>query len=428
MHVGDEPQGFSGSVPMVFPMRRRARIVRSNLEERFETILPAAMAEAEIDMWLVLCQEDDLDPVFRTMVPLDTWCPILQILALCRSRKDGRVERFNISMTRTGGLFQEPWSGRDIEEQWDVLRALVEDRDPAAIGVNTGSVEWAAGGLTYNLYQQLRARLPERYRERLVSAEPLATHWLSVLTPSELSSFAHVVTVAEHLIAECYSNQAIIPGITTTDDLMWHYWQRAADLGLTVSFKPSFMLVRPPENRARFGDQDRTIRPGDCIHCDVGVRYLRLNSDHQRWVYIRRPGETEPPTGLVKLMHQANRLQDTFMQAFREGVSGNELLASILERARERSIPNPRVYSHSLGLYLHEPGPLIGLPWEQEDTGMRGEVRLRQSSCFTMELSVEGPVPEWDDKPVRMALEEDVVFVDGVCRPLGRRQEAFFVV
>lgn len=428
MHMGDEPQGLAGSAPMVLPLRRQAQVVRRNLGERFDTILPAAMAEAQIDMWLIVCQEDDLDPVFRTMIPLDTWCPILQILAFCRTDGEDRVERVNISMTKTGGLFDEPWSGRDTAEQWAVLRELVASRNPETIAVNVGSVEWAAGGLTHNLYRQLLAQLPEHYRERVVSAEPLATHWLSVLTASELETFAHVVTVAEHLIAECYSNRAIIPGITTTDDLMWHYWQRVADLGLEVSFKPSFMLVRPPENRARFGEDDRTIRPGDCIHCDVGVRYLRLNSDHQRWAYIRRPGETEPPGGLAALMKAANRLQDTFMETFREGMTGNELLSAILERAREREIPNAKVYSHSLGLYLHEPGPLIGLPWEQQNTGERGDVRLRPGSCFTMELSVEAPVPQWGDQSVRLALEEDVVFVDGVCRLVGRRQQAFFLV
>jgi hypothetical protein len=428
MHMGDELQGLSGSAPTVLPLRRRAQVVRRNLEDRFQSILPAAMAEANIDMWLILCQEDDLDPVFQTMVPLDTWCPILQILAFCRTGSGDRVDRVNISMTRTGGLFDKPWSGQDSAEQWTMLRELVEARDPESIGVNIGPVEWAAGGLTHNLYGQLRDHLPERYRARLVSAEALATHWLSVLTSSELEAFTHVVSVAEHLIAECYSNHAIVPGTTTTDDLMWHYWQRAADLGLDVSFKPSFMLVRPPENRDRFGAEDRTIHHGDCIHCDVGIRYLRLNSDHQRWAYIRRPGETGPPAGLAHLMSEANRLQDIFMQTFREGMTGNELLSEILGQARQRGIPDPKVYSHSLGLFLHEPGPLIGLPWEQQNTGKRGEVRLRPGSCFTMELSVEAPVIEWSNQPVRLAVEEDVVFVGGVCRLLGRRQQAFFLI
>ena len=55
----------------VLPMRKRAEIIDLALKKRLDTIVPAAMREAGIDMWLVLCQEDDLDPVFRTLIPMN---------------------------------------------------------------------------------------------------------------------------------------------------------------------------------------------------------------------------------------------------------------------------------------------------------------------------------------------------------------------
>ncbi len=45
-----------------------------------------------------------------------------------------------------------------------------------------------------------------------------------------------------------------------------------------------------------------------------------------------------------------------------------------------------------------------------------------------MELSVEGPVPEWGGQEVRMALEEDVVFTEEGCRLLDGRQTGFYLV
>ena len=68
------------SFPQILPMRQRAEVIYKVLKKRLETILPLAMREAGIDMWLVLCQEDNPDPVFSTLIPMDTWCPILQIL------------------------------------------------------------------------------------------------------------------------------------------------------------------------------------------------------------------------------------------------------------------------------------------------------------------------------------------------------------
>jgi Xaa-Pro aminopeptidase len=415
-------------MPRVLGMRERDAVTRPVIAERLDTILPLAMREGEIDMWLILCQEDDLDPVFRTMMPLNTWCPILQMLVLYRNPGDGAVERINLSMTRTQGLFQEPWTGRGEDEQWAMLARLVAERDPARIGINIGSVQWAAGGLTHNLYTRLVRELPAPYPERLVSAEAAVTRWLETLTAREIALYEHVTRLAHALLAECYSPRSVVPGLTTTEDLEWRYWQLAADLGLEVSFKPFFNLVRGPQNRERYGEGDRVIRPGDAIHSDVGVRYLGLTSDHQEWAYVLCPGEEDAPEGLRRLLAAGNRLQDVYMASFERGLTGDELLARILARAREVGIPKPRVYSHSLGHLLHEPGPLIGLPWEQERNPGRGDVRLEYDTAFTMELSVADAVPEWGGQEVTLSIEEDVVFTTAGCRALDGRQLAYYLL
>ena len=61
-------------------MRQRCGVMDTILERRLETILPVAMREAGLDMWLILCQEDDFDPAFTTLILMDTWCPILKVL------------------------------------------------------------------------------------------------------------------------------------------------------------------------------------------------------------------------------------------------------------------------------------------------------------------------------------------------------------
>jgi Xaa-Pro aminopeptidase len=387
-----------------------------------------AMRETGFDMWLILCQEDDLDPVFRTMIPMDTWCPILQMLVFYDGGAERGVECINISGTDTHNLYERPYRGQLEHEQWPLLLKIIQECDPQRIGINTGAVQWAAGGLTFNLYTQLAGHLPERYVARLESAEPLATRWLATLTEDEIELYDHVVDVAHHLIAECYSRRTIVPGITTTEDLQWAYWQRCADLGLSVAFRPYFNLVRSDRDRTKVGANDNVIRPGDLIHCDVGIHYLRLCSDHQQWAYVLRDGETDAPQGLKHLMAQGNRLQEVFMAGFRQGRTGNELLHTILTRARMEGLPDPRVYSHSLGLLLHEPGPLIGLPWEQESIPGRGDVVLEHNQAFTMELSVAAPVREWDDQQIRMSMEADVVFTRDGCRAIGARQTAFHLV
>jgi Xaa-Pro aminopeptidase len=414
--------------PRILTMRERAAYTYALLEDRLTNLLPRLMREVGLDMWLILCQEDDLDPVFQRLIPMDTWCPILQVLVFFDRGPELGVERLNLSMTNTQGLYERPWSGRHHEEQWPLLREVIEARNPRHIGINVGSVQWAAGGLTKHLYDRLVDTLPDPFVDRLVSAEPLITRLMSVLTDDELTAFHHVCNVAHYLLARCYSTETIVPGVTTTRDLEWAYWQMTADLGLDLAFKPFFNLVRSDAMCARYGDDDQVIRPGDMVHSDVGINYLRLNSDHQEWAYILRPGECDVPAGLRHLMAEGNRLQNTFMAAFTHGLAGNELLNAILAKARAAGIPKPKVYSHSLGYFLHEPGPLIGLPWEQEHCAGRGDVVLEFNQTFTMELSITATVPEWDNQEVTFSMEQDVAFTRDGCRPIDGRQTAFHVI
>lgn len=410
--------------PEVLPMRRRAEVINDVLGERLEKILPVAMREQGLDMWLIICQEDDLDPVYKTMIPMDTWCPILQMLIF--NDTGDEIERINLSFTDTKNHYKKPWAGRvHHREQWEMIGPIIAERDPKRIGINIGSIQWAAGGLTYNLYNQLVEVIPEKYVERLESAEPCATRWLSTLTDTQVELYEHVVEVAHFLIAEAY--RSIVPGVSTIQDLIWTYWQVCADNGLTTAFNPYFGIFREESAKKKYGEDD-TIQHGDYIRCDVGIEYLGLITDHQEWCYIRKPGETDAPEWAQKLMSKGNKLQDCFMVEFKQGLTGDELLANILKRARGEGLPNPKIYSHSLGLLLHEPGPLIGLPWEQECNEGRGAVKLEYNYSFTMELSVEDTVPEWDAPSFRLALEQDVVFTRDGCRLIDGRQTRFHLV
>src|SRR4051794_7383778 len=177
--------------PHVLSMRQRSDLIYRSLQRRLSEVLPGAMRAAEIDAWLIVCQEDNLDPIFTTMIPMDTWCPILQLL-LFIDHGDGVVEGFNISGTNTHDLYTRPYAGQLVEEQWRHLRRLLHDHDPQRIGVNIGSIQWAAGGLTLNLYQQLLERLPERFVQRFVSAESAAIHWSTTLIENDITTYEHV--------------------------------------------------------------------------------------------------------------------------------------------------------------------------------------------------------------------------------------------
>jgi Xaa-Pro aminopeptidase len=417
--------------PRVLSLREQSRVVDEVLRDRFKTILPMALREAGLDMWIIVCNEDNYDPVFKTMLPWEChWAPILQIVVLHDKGKRAGVERLNVSRTDMLGMMKPAWKPDGKLDQWATLRKLVSERNPKRIGINQSDVIWAADGLTATLKNKLVKALGPRFAPRLVSAEKACTHWLATLTGRELDLYEHVCGVAHAIIASCFSKTAITAGVTTCDDLRWRFWQTASDLGLGVSFQPYFSRIRSKKSARHWGKDDKAIRHGDILHCDVGIEYLRLMSDHQELAYVLRPDETEPPQGLRDGLAWANRLQDVFAGVWGKslGLSGNEILERALKAAHKEGIPNPKIYSHSLGHCLHEPGPLIGLPWEQVNTGARGQVVLDHNMCFTMELCVRCPVPEWGGQEVVFGLEQDVSFTPPGIHFIAARQTGFHLI
>jgi len=421
--------------PAIMSARDQAAFVHKVVQKRLATRLPRMMRETGIDMWVISCNEDNLDPILETMMPLDHWCPITQILVLFDGGPDKGVERINVSRTDTQGLFVNGWDvaafdgKKSPEGQWEAFGRIVKERNPRKLALNEGEVEWVAGALTTNLKKRIVAALGPELAKRIVSAEPLATLWSETLLPEEVEIQEQAAAISHAIIAEMFSNLIITVGQTTAEDVRWHYRQRAADLGLLVSFRPFVTIrARSPETLALYGKDDKAIRPGDYLHCDGGLKYMRWNCDNQEVAYVLKPGETDAPEGLRKLLAEANRLQDVFLGELKTGLTGNELLGRILAKARSAGIPGPKVYSHSLGLFLHEPGPLIGLPWEQVNNPGRGDVKLVPWSVFTVELSATGPLPDWGLTEMRVPVEQDIVFNGEKGIFLDGRQTAFHLI
>ena len=121
-----------------------------------------------------------------------------------------------------------------------------------------------------------------------------------------------------------------------------------------------------------------------------------------------RPGETDAPEGLRRALANANAMQDFAMEEIRPGRTGNEILLAVRKRMIARGIDGT-MYSHPIGMNGHGAGPLIGL-WDYQDgVPGRGDAKVIPSMWYSIELQATTPVPEWNNQPVRMAQEEDMI-------------------
>jgi len=331
-------------------------------------------------------------------------------------------------MTDMNQMFEVIWRLKSEDDQWETLRKLIEKYNPKKIGINESNAIWAADGLTSALKQKLVKILGTEYANRLVSAEELCVLWLEILSVKQIELYEQVAAICHFIIHDTYTSETITPGVTTCEDLRWHFWQTANDLGLPLSFTPYFNLQRSDKQKEQYPLTDGIIRHGDLLHCDVGVVYLRLLSDMQEMAYLPQPGEEDAPEGMHEAFAMGNKLQDIMEGEMKLGRTGNEILNATIAEAEKQHISHPLIHTHAIGYYLHEPGPLIGLPWEQKDTEERGEVKLVNNSGFSIELGVRYPCPGWDNQLVGMALEQDAVFTGDGLHYFDGRQTKLHII
>jgi Xaa-Pro aminopeptidase len=422
------PEGRAADPGLAYPLTHREQAVRmrSWIEQRFESLLPALMRREGIDMWIIVSREYNDDPVFRSLAPLTTYSSRRRTILVFHDRGPERgVERLSIGRFDYDGLYTVVRTHNDA--QWDGLRAVIEARDPAVIGINVSEHWNHADGLTANERDNLFRVLEPKYRGRIRSAEMLAVGWLEAKLPEETEAYREAMRLAHQVIAEAFSNRVITPGRTTTEDVVWWMRQRVAELGLGGWFHPSVSIQRQGGLPATRPASGHVIQPGDLLHTDFGLVYLGFSTDTQHNAYVLRPGESEAPAGLRQGLRAANRLQDLNLQFARAGATGNEALHAALAQATREGI-DATIYSHPIGYHGHGAGPLVGMTDYQEGVPVRGDYLFRPNTWHSIELNAQVAVPEWDGQMVRFALEEDAALLERGWEWVAGRQTEFYLI
>ncbi|NBG88186.1 M24 family metallopeptidase [Isachenkonia alkalipeptolytica] len=409
----------------ILPLKKQYEIIDNLLEHRLDHLLPKLMKETGIDLWILPSREYNEDPVFNTLIPpLQKTASRLSILVFHFNGET--MKRYSIfgPNQRLERFYENIWD-REKEDQWACLNHLVTSLQPKTIGVNYSENAGLTDGISHGLYEKLKTTLGSSWEKNMVSAENLSRRWLETRTKKEIALYQEVYAVAASIIEDAFSGETITPGKTTTEDLQWWIHEVINDLGLRAWFSPDVSLQRKGDPRFRIFDQ--VIQEGDLLHCDIGIEYLTLCTDTQRMAYVLKDGETEVPKDLVEGFEEAKAFQDIVAGEFKEGRRGNEILESSLQLAKKQGL-HPRLYSHPIGLYGHAIGMNVGLFEEQEFVKTSGEHRLRDATCYALELNIWKSVDCWEGPKVYFMLEETTAFIDNRLRYLPKRQEELLLI
>lgn len=380
--------------------------------EKFDLILPGAMHDNDLDMWIVVMREGLLDPMWEALGRgyVGGWAYYVF------TDNGDRTER---AVLGVGGYRLEKCGVYDYFGGAGELAAYVAERDPARIGVNMAESIGGADGLSHTSYIHLRQTLGP-YGDRLVSAERFVSDFRATRTAIEIATFAEAGEISREIAERAFSNEVITPGVTTLEDVAWWMSDQQLARGLGSSFDmPSVYITGP--NGIEATSSDRVIQRGDLLMLDWGVGFLDFYTDMKRVAYVLREGETEAPPGIQNAFDRAIEVRDVMKASIKPAATAQAALdatwaaiegagfkrVEFNQPSADPAVTDVVIGPHSVGNWGHGLGPSLAY-----FNPTRLTYELRPGTLISVELFAFTANPEWGNAKIRIPLEDDAVVTE----------------
>lgn len=332
-------------------------------KERISQLLPLAMQKAKTDAWIVLCRENNNDPLamhigcenagktaafifyfqneeFHSVA----YSPIGEATALA----EANIVKTVVPVPRT-------------ESAIDLATAMIKKYAFEQIAVNMSQNNAQADGLSFMQHKKLSNALGPELAKRLVSSDELVYQWLAIKLPQEVEIMRQAAELTAKWQLEAYAS--VVPGVTSDADLAVFLKKKMADAGVTDAWaSDQNPNVNSGTDRGHSHATNKIIQPGDVIQTDFGIRvHDTWVTDIQRFAYVLRENETEPPADILRYWEGAKNGREAAFKAMKPGVKGIDVDAA--QRAimdNNGSLPVMWSTGHPVGYVAHDTGPNLG--------------------------------------------------------------------
>jgi Xaa-Pro dipeptidase len=436
----------SNAQPGVHTAKIGSEVLRLIRNEKLDLILPGAMRDNNVDMWIHVTRAGDPDPLAEQFGPTSGY--------LIFTDRGDRIERAVFGSARAvenidirGSLeITRAIEGYDYRTQnfsvYDEMREFVAERDPQTIAVNTSDWLAVADGISHSQYVKLEKILGPKYSARFISAENVITDFRVRRILREVSGMTTALETHLQILERSLTNEVIRPGITTLEDIGWWVREQFFKRGLVsgyntlpgadiprVLYSAQSERIDPPDVRWWIHHNDYVLQRGDFFTFKVGVRYLDyFSTDLKRNAYVMRDGETSVPESIQYAFDKALEAREIIRKNIIVGRTAGktlEVIVSALENSDYIRVPfndistdgyeeiqkalantdksgffidlNSEVYSTGGLVTL---GPSVA-PFRQD----RAHLKIQENYLFSLEFQVHTNLPERPGFPTSINIE-----------------------
>jgi Xaa-Pro aminopeptidase len=332
-------------------------------KQRINQLLPNALKAANVDAWLIVCRENNNDPLADHIGCENAGSPAAYLfyfnkgtfhsVAYSPSSEAKALDELNIHEK----VISVPRSVSALKYAAEFIKKQPFER----IAINVSDLNAQADGLSHSQYKQLASLLGAKHTAKLVSSEEVVYQWLSIKLPAEVEIMKEAAMLSAKWQLEAY--KTIVPGKTTDADVAKFLKAKMKARGVTDAWaadqNPN---VNSGPDRGHSHSTDKVIMPGDVIQIDFGVKlYNRWVSDIQRFAYVLKEGETSAPANIQQYWIHARDSGFAAFNAMKPGVKGIDVdQAQTVLMNKYNSEPVPWSTGHPVGYVAHDTGPNLG--------------------------------------------------------------------
>jgi len=397
-------------------------------KERIQKLLPAAMERAGVDAWIVVCRENDNDPLAAHVGGENAG----GTAAFLFFRKDGRMSSSAISPSGEATALKEVGVVDEVivldpgKSVWETAAAKIRAAGPQRIAVNSGG-DPVSDGLSWTQRRELETALGAEWT--LVSAEDLVAEWLSVKLPEEVEIMRRAAAATANLQIEAYKQ--VVPGKTRDSDLARDLKKRMGEMGYEDGWAPDQNPnVNSGPDRGHSHATDKVIQPGDFIQTDFGVKvHGRWVTDIQRFAYVLAPGETAAPKSAREKWEKGKRGSRVALAAMKPGATGYDVdKAQRVWMKESGSLPMPWGTGHPVGYWAHDPGPALSGAQSDRPPSPRALRKLVPGQTFAFDGFFCWPLEGSGKTTKGISVEEMAVVTEKGAEYLNPPQEELILI
>ncbi len=412
----------------VLGQEARARYELLNLirREKFDLILPGAMRDNNVDMWIHVMRRGDPDPL-----ALDLGATMGFIVFA--DRGGDRIERAIIgtSFARVDRSVYDMVTGDESK-----LTEFVRERDPKRIAVNMSEWLTHADGLSYNDHKKLVKLIGDKYAKRLISSENVITDFRVRRVQAEIRTFANICELQRQIMETAFRN--IKPGITTRDDIGWWAQDQLLKNGILSSYwgaSTPGVLHSEVSDRADTRRRSYILQPGDLLSWDWGIRHLNMGTDWKRNAYLLQEGETDVPASVKHAWERGLKARKIMRKEIKVGRTAGEALDACVKALEKEG------YVYTPFVDTPKDREIVAALGDDERSGIsidchcvgntgnsevavgpafapfrpyRSHVKIHPNNLFSFEYIVHTWIPEWGRRLAINFEDNHIVTSNGV--------------